>query len=213
MLGRSVILFTMLSISVFGQRDSVLYDPSVKLEDGIYLNYYDFRKNVVIPQSQIETEINKEQLDFFTKLLSRNYFSYKKNEGFPIQVASKSVYGYIQNNTFYINYKGEFYRVPVFGAISYFIGTFVVTSPVFNDPRFGYPPGSSTTTELREFIINFYDGYVNDLDLNKVKELLSRDKALYNEFRKLSRRKQKKEVYRFIRRYNQLHPIYFLKET
>lgn len=68
-----------------------------------------------------------------------------------------------------------------------------------------------TTTEVREFVMDFYEGKILDLTMDKAKELLSRDAGLYSEFKKLGRRKQKEELYRYIRKYNELHPVYFLK--
>ncbi|MDP3556179.1 MAG: hypothetical protein Q8T03_02325, partial [Bacteroidota bacterium] len=116
------------------------------------------------------------------------------------------------NKTFYVNYKGSFYRVPVFGSICYLVATVEVTSVGFYDPM--YNPGSvagGRRQEVREFLINFYDGNVVEFKMDEAELLISRDKLLYDEFKKLSRRKQKEQIFRYIRKYNEAHPIYYLK--
>jgi hypothetical protein len=47
--------------------------------------------------------------------------------------------------------------------------------------------------------------------MDQVELLLARDKGLYDEFKKLSNKKQKEQIFRYIRRYNEAHPVYFLK--
>ena len=47
--------------------------------------------------------------------------------------------------------------------------------------------------------------------MDAVEELLGKDKALYEEYKKLSRRKQREQVYKYIRKFNEMHPVYFLR--
>ena len=97
-----------------------------------------------------------------------------------------------------------------FGSISYLVASVTVVNNGFYDPRFGYM-GSSTTKEIREFLMNFYDGLVVEFTNEKIEQLLGRDKTLYEEFKNLSRKKQKEQLYKYIRKYNELHPVYFLE--
>jgi hypothetical protein len=187
-------------------QDSISYLTPV--ENGVYLTYNDFRHNASIKTAQIVSRYNKTQLDFLGKVTLRDTFSYRTSAGIT-HVPSATLFGFMRNNTFYVNYKGEFYRVPVFGAISYFVAEVVVSNANF-DPRFGYPGGTSTSTEVREFVMDFYDGQIEELSLGKAEALLSRDADLYQRFKKLKRSRQKDELYRFIREYNALHPVYYL---
>lgn len=207
-----LLLFLVLfkSLVIKGQTDSVMYSPDVRLEDGIYLNYSDFRWNRAVKKQQIISKLDKDQLEFLSKIVFEEKFSYEL-EGSMITVESRKVWGYIQNNTLYVNFKGEFYRVPVFGSVSYLVATVLVTTPGFYDPRFGIATGTSTVRELREFLMNFYDGQVTEFTLEAAEQLLSRDKTLYGEYTKLGRRRQKEQIYGFIRRYNAQHPVYFLR--
>ncbi len=59
-------------------------------------------------------------------------------------------WGFIQNNTFYVNFRENFYRIPVFGAISFLVANVTVMNPGFYDPRFGYSSAGANTREIRE---------------------------------------------------------------
>ena len=201
--------FLLLKLMMSAQNDSVLYNVGSRLPDGVYINYDDFRRNAAITKEQIISKEDKEQLEFVGKALATATFSFNQNDILHT-VESKRCWGYVQNNTFYINYKGEFYRVPVFGSISYLVASVTVVNNGFYDPRFGYM-GSTTTKEIREFVFNFYDGILMECTTDRVEDLLSRDKVLFEEYKKIPRRKQKEQMYRYIRKYNDLHPVYFLK--
>ncbi len=66
------------------------------------------------------------------------------------------------------------------------------------------------TTEQREFIMNFYEGKIKEMKQEEVEMLLKRDVELYKEYNALNKRKQKEQLYRFIRKYNENNPVYFL---
>jgi len=207
------ILFCIFQLLVFfsrAQSDSSVYQLGTPLEDGVYLTYWDFRRNNGISKDSINFNSNKEQLDYLSKALEQEKLKYRLN-GNELSINSKEVWGYVQNNTFYVNYQNRFYRIPVFGSISFLVAMVEVKQSGFYDPRFGTYSGSMVTTEQREFIMNFYEGKLNELKQSEVEALLSRDKVLYEEYSKLSNRKQKDQLYRFIRRYNENNPIHFLK--
>jgi len=205
-----LICFEFLIITFKAQTDSVMFQLGHPMNDAVFLTYWDFRHNAGILKDSIEFKGNKEQLDFITKALEQEQLKYKVRSEVK-SIKSQEVWGYVQNNTFYINYQKTFYRIPVFGAISFLVAMVEVRQTGFYDPRFGTYSGGMVTTEQREFVMNFYDGKLNPLKQSDVEVLLSRDKKLFEEYSKLSNRKQKEQLYRFIRRYNENNPVYFLK--
>lgn len=194
------------------QKDSIVFNENTLLTEGIYLSYNDFRENHPIIKEEIESNLNKEQLDFFGKVIDELKFTYTRN-GVKNTVDAKKAWGFYQNKTLYVNYKEVFYRVPVFGSICYLVALVEVPSyfPGPYGPGYGSVGSSAKTKEIREFIINFYDGVVEELNFEKVELLLSRDEMLYKEFKALRRSKRKSQISRFIKRYNEQHPVYFLK--
>jgi hypothetical protein len=205
-----LICFGLFVFSTRAQNDSSVYQVGMPMPEGVYLSYWDFRRNNVIAKEDIDFNSNKEQLDYISKALEQEKLNYHQN-GNQHSINSKEVWGYLQNGTFYVNYQNKFYRIPVFGSISYLVAMVEVKQSGFYDPRFGGYSGGMITTEQREFIMNFYEGKLNELKQSDVEVLLSRDKVLYEEYLKLSNRKQKEQLYRFIRRYNENNPVYFLK--
>lgn len=195
----------------FSQNDSVLVPTFLDIPDGIFLTYNDFRYNKGVSKDKIISSGNKEQLDFIGKTLEKETFNFLDGQKSNTAL-SKSVWGFVQNKTLYINFKGSFYRVPVFGSICYLVATVEIVGVGFYDPMFG--PGSGPSgrrQEVREFLINFYDGVITEFKMDEAELLLARDKGLYDEFKKLTNRKQKEQIFRYIRKYNQAHPVYFLK--
>lgn len=205
-----LICFDLIVFSAQAQNDSSVYQIGMPMPDGVYLTYWDFRHNNAILKENIEFGKNKDQLDYVGKALEQEKLNYKFN-GNALSVNSKEVWGYVQNGTFYVNYQNKFYRIPVFGSICFLIAMVEVKQSGFYDPRFGGYSGGMITTEQREFIMNFYEGKLNELKQDEVELLLSRDKVLFVEYGKLSKRKQKEQLYRFIRKYNENNPVYFLK--
>lgn len=205
-----VVLSLFYSFLSAAQKDSVIFNENFNLSEGIYLTHDDFRKNSPVLKEEIETNINKDQLDFFGKVIDQLKFTYVRN-GIKNTIEAKNAWGFYQNKTLYVNYRDIFYRVPVFGSICYLVA--LVEVPAYFPGPYGPGYGTSNikTKEIREFIINFYDGIVQELNLEKVENLLSRDEVLYKEFKTLKRKKKKEQISRFIKKYNEAHPVYFLK--
>ncbi len=194
------------------QNDSIQVSELAFFKEGIYISHRDFRKNNALVKENIESELNKEQVDFYSKITSGINLKYSIN-GDVFQLETKNIWGFVQNKTLFVNYNGVFYRVPVFGSICYFAGVVEVTGYYTGiyDPMFGPGYGRAVKTkEVREFLMNYYDGRVIPYDKDYLNELLSRDELIYKEYKKLSKRNRNKQASRFIRKYNEAHPVYFI---
>lgn len=207
------IILTVLSIELRSQSDSVAVTELAPFTDGLYLTHNDHRYNKAISKEYIVTNINKDQVDFYSKVTNTPKIEYQVG-GTTYTVDPVNIWGFVQNKTLFINYKGVFYRVPVFGSISYFAGIVEVTGYYTGvyDPMYGMGTGRAVRTkELNEFIVSYYDGKVVGFDMDYLEKLLSTDEVVYKEYKSLSRRKRKKQVTRFIRMYNERHPVHYLK--
>lgn len=195
-------------------QDSVAYTRDFRLYEGLYLSYQDFRYNWPIPKEKIITSINKDQLDFYSKLIEEDVIEYTERDGSVAKVKSEQVWGYCQNNIIFINQDKNFYRIPVFGAISNFIGTVEVYSysPGY-DPFMNTPINSTSrkTREIRQFLFDFYTGEIVEFNLENLEEFLKRDDIVYKEFMSLNKKKRKESATKYIRMYNEKHSVYFPK--
>ena len=201
------------SFNLKGQ-DSIAFTKDFRLYEGLYLGYQDFRYNWPIPKEKIITKINKDQLDFYSKLIEEEFIEYTERDGSVTKVKSEKVWGYCQNNIIFINQENNFFRIPVFGAISNFIGTVEVTnySPGY-DPFMNSPMNSTAnkTREIRQYLFDFYSGEITPFNIDKMEEYLKRDEVIYNEYKALNKKKKKEMATKYIRMYNEKHWVYFPK--
>lgn len=208
-----ILLFSFIS-SVYSQSDSVAFSKDFILYEGLYLSYTDLRHNWPIPKEKIITKIDKDQLEFYSKLIEDDKIEYIERDGNKATIAAEKVWGFCQNNVIYLNSNKSFFRITVFGAISFFLASVPVTytSPGYNVFING-PGGNSTTTakEIREYLMDFYTGNKLEFNFENLENMLKRDDEIYKEFMALSRKKKKDQATRFIRKYNEKHPVYFPK--
>lgn len=210
-----LIIFFVLSFNAnLRAQDSVIYSKDFRLYEGIYINYEDLRFNWPIDKEKIITNLSKEQLDFFSKLVESDMIEYKERDGSVIKIKTEKIWGYCQNNVIFINQENSFFRIPVFGAISSFIGAVAVInhSPGF-DPFMNTPSNSTAHSikEFRPFLFDFYSGDITEFSLEKLEEYLSRDISLVNEFKQLRKKKKKEYAAKYIRMFNEKHPVFFPK--
>jgi len=195
-------------------QDSVAFTKDFRLYEGLYLGYQDFRYNWPIPKEKIITKINKDQLDFYSKLIEEEFIEYTERDGSITKMKSEQVWGYCQNNIIFINQDKNFYRIPVFGSISNFIGTVEVTnySPGY-DPFMNAPIGSNAqkVREIRQYLFDFYSGEIAPFSIDKMEEYLKRDETIYNEYKVLNKKNKKEMATKYIRMYNEKHLVYFPK--
>jgi hypothetical protein len=196
-------------------QDSLVFGKDFRLYEGIYLSYQDFRYNWPIPKEKIKTTISKDQLDFYTKTVEDDYINYVERDGSLTRVKTDDIWGYCQNNSIYVQHEHHFFRIPVFGAISYFVGTVEVINYSGIYEPFTTSPVSTTpvkTQEMRQYLLDFYSGEMALFSVDKLEFFLKRDEILYKEYMQLGRKKKRDLASRYIRLYNDKHPVYFPKD-
>lgn len=190
------------------------YKPGFKFNDGLYLNFEQFKKNNPIPKAQIVTATDNSRFDFFDIILQEKIIKIYDNAGNIIEIEPSKIWGFCNRSVIYINFNDEFNRIPVLGNISHFIANYTYTeydpySPGYNPYGTYYPP--STKTELRQYLLDFNSGKIYDFSYKTVEILLIPDNELYDKFMELSKRKKNKQKFIFLREFNKKHPIYFPK--
>jgi hypothetical protein len=201
----------MVCVLSFAQADSVAYSSEFALKEGVYLSYTDFRKNKPVPKDAIKSKEDKTQLDFIGKTVGENKEIVVLYDSVENRIPTKDLWGYSQNNTLYLNYEGKFYRVPVFGNISHFLGTVEVYN--YGSGVYGGMYGGMGVPvkqrEMRQFIFDFYSGDIMDYNLQNVEMLVSRDLKLYEEFMQLKKKKRREMMMMYVRKFNAAHLVYF----
>ncbi len=111
-----------------------------------------------------------------------------------------SRYNYYSPYGYYDPYFYPYYGYPYYYPYSYY-GGYPYYSPY-------YRPYTTSRTELRQYLIDFETGNVLEFDVNNVKLLIMKDPELYEEYVKLSRKKQKELMFVYIRKFNERNPLY-----
>ena len=212
---RSLLFFLFVccsSTNLKSQNDSVLCAENCKPADGMYLKWEDFRTQHSIAKESIDSKYDKSHLDFLNKAMKEKTVTFSSN-GIKTRMETSKIWGFFQNGYLFLNYNGEFYRVPTFGSISYLIAVVEVINPGggYYTPGYGMMNTPYKTDEVRSFLMNYYDGTIRPFSQAEAEELISRDKDLFTEYNALKRKQRKEQIARYIRKYNERNPIYFLK--
>ncbi len=196
---------------VFTQnKDDVQIHEQEPGKEGIYINCGSFLQKTPIDKSQIKNDIDKNDGEFYGKAVSKPKLSFEAG-GDIKTISTDSVWGFVQNRTLYVNVQGRFFRVPVFGRISYLMAMVEVNqfANAGFDPITGMPMRvPSKTREMREFVLLFDAGCGPfPFDLEKVEKELRKDEEVWKEYEKEKIRNRKKYITRYIREYNSRNPL------
>jgi len=196
----------------------VVYNTDFKFESGFYLTFEQVKKNKPVSAARLISSYNSNDFNFYENVFSEDKISFFDMLGNVVEIEKSDVWGYADKGTLYINYDDEFNRIPVFGQISHFLATVTVEYPApAYDPMLSsqfQQPGSASKSvkeELQQFLLDYKTGKVYQFSHKNVQAVITDDPELYQEFTNLSPRKQKKEMFLFVRRYNEKHPVYFPK--
>ena len=225
-----ICLFIALVGKIFSQNDSLPpVPPESVLKDGVYLSFDDLKNNNPLPKENIVTGGDKAQSDFISKTLTDNkeiVFSYK---GSQYKAEVNKIWGYCQNGTVSVNYLGKFSRITLFGTLSHFLATIMVTRYVSSGGGYGmggmgygmggmgYGMGGPSVPvkqpETHEFLLDFKTGEIAECTPANLETILSRDMKLYEQYMSLRRKKRKEFMLLYIRKYDNEHPLSFPTST
>jgi hypothetical protein len=222
----TILLLLFVTVETSAQEDSVRrvqYTPEFRFNDGIYLNFSQVKNNAPIPAIRIVSNNDPFDHNFYKDLTQNKTIGFFDAFGAQQEVQTSQIWGYAQDGKLYVQYNGEFNRIPVIGRVCHFIADITIVN-TYHDPyyhdyynygyynpysyRSGYPR-TTRSKELRQYIIDFETGKVMSFDRSSVQAMLIEDPELYDEFMSLKKRKQNELLFFFIRRLNEKNPVYF----
>ena len=198
------------------------YVPDFKFKEGIYLNFNQVKMNSPMPATRIVSETPHDDPDFYNKLISAKKFIYFDEFGIQQTMSVENMWGFCRNGVIFIKVGEGFSRVTVIGGICHFVANITTYNNRYNDPyyynpyyynpysynRYGYPPMSNTSTEMKQYLIDFETGKIMDYDEKSLEILLMKDPELHDEYIALKRKKKKQYKFLYIRKFNEKNPIY-----
>jgi hypothetical protein len=201
----------------------VQYSADFQFGEGIYANFDMVLANDPIPQARIVTDLDMFDRAFYEKITAAKEIVIYDENGVKKELPTHEVWGYGRNGILYINVGSAFHRISFVGSICHFVATVTTYNPNYYDPyyynpyysssyyynRYSMPQSNVTSTDLRQYLLDFESGDVMEYETESVEVLLMKDPELSDEYHALSNRKKKQMKFVFIRRYNERHPLYF----
>lgn len=216
------IILLLVFLPAFTQTDSsdlVKYTPDFRFKEGIYVTFEQVKQNKPIPKSRILTDVGYDDPYFFDRVVEKKKIYYYDNNGVKQEIPVSNIWGYARNGILYIGINEGFYRITIVGSICHFVANLTTYNSYYNTyPYYNYYDYSNpynlqqsprTTTEMRQYLIDFSTGKVMEYDVASVEILLMKDPELYDEFMGLRNKKKKQLKFLYIRKFNEKNPLYF----
>jgi hypothetical protein len=210
----------LISVSVSALYDSTnlrKYTPDFKFIEGVYVSFDQVKTNNPLPKTRIITNYDYNDPEFFEKLFQKDVISYFDNLGSRAELKVKNLWGYSRNGFIYIKMEDGFFRITLIGAICHFVASQTVYNNYNSPYNYNYNyydpymmnPSSSTSTEMRQYILDFTTGRVLDYTEESLEVVLMNDPELHDEFVSLNNKKKKQLKFFYIRKYNERNPLFF----
>lgn len=197
----------------------IKYTPEFRFNEGIFPNFMTVKQNTPIPKTRLVTDADLFSRDFYEKVTEKKRIIYYDDYGIKQELNTSNIWGYGRNGVLYINLGSKFHRISFVGSISHFVATLTSYNPGYYDPYYSRnyyydpyyrsPRSGYTSTEIRQYLIDFETGKLMEFDVPSVEILLMKDPELYDEFMQLRRKKKKQFKFVYIRKFNEKYPLYF----
>lgn len=181
----------------------VPYKGGMDLRDGLYLDFRAFRLNSpTIPLSQLRDDQGLPVTDLRMHL---SRLSYVSDSGAVRKLRMDRIWGFCQNDVVYVAAGNGFYRIGLMGSLAH-----MIYEQSYRDwDPYLYGPGTIVRTAIVQQLIDMETGRALPFTAGGMDAALAHDPVLHEEFRALpkKRRNSDEALFRFLRLYNQRHPL------
>jgi hypothetical protein len=209
---------------VYAQQDSisdskpnlVKYSSDFKFKEGIYLKFDQVKNNDPIPKSKIISTVDYNNPQFFEAVSTESVISYYDQLGIRQEVAIKNIWGYCKNGSLYVRMSDSFNKINILGSICHFVANITIVNSRYSDPyyynpyyynRYYGPTPTYSSSEIRQFIMDFETGKIYDYEIDNLEVLLMRDPELHDEYAAFSKKKKQQMKFLYIRKFNDRNPL------
>ncbi len=221
-----VFVIWFMPVGLFSQQgqdtlNMIRYTPEFKFREGIFLNHMQVRNNTPIPKSRIITNVDYDDMDYYTKVLENKNLMFYDHLGIKQEVRSKDVWGFSRNGVLYVGIDDKYHRITIVGRICHFVATVTTYDSRYYDPyyynpydyyyRYGRYPTNYASSEMRQYLLDFDSGKVYDYEVEALEVLLMKDPELHDEFAQLSKKKKRQLKFLYLRKFNERNPLYIPK--
>ena len=194
--------------TIFAQDTTkVVVDRNFDFKNGIFLNFDQVKNNKPILLSNIITPLQKSSADFYEKLFAYNVIVFIDNFGLKKQFDTDNIWGYAKNGKLFINWEQDQTMIPIVGTISHFIASHIEYDYNSYDPYSYYNTTTSKRVVTKQYVLFFPTGQVFEFNYKNLDYIFSLDQDFYLEWSNLSKRKKKKLMFVYLRKFNQKYPL------
>jgi len=197
-------------------QDSIQYDSDFEFYDGLYMSFEDFKNDNPISFDKVISTLSVNDPLLIDGLLREKSFRYKDGLGEIREMLVNEIWGFAWHGRPFvrlnaINYMGivsnlgklrqgrnEYGNFTEIGSISIVQVNMLMSNPIYSAQQTG------------QFLFSMKTGNLMPYGTFNAKEMFADDQELLIAFKSLgSVEKQEQQLFLFIRRYNERHPLYF----
>ncbi len=217
MRGSFALLFALITIIAFPQWDSleyaqrdtslIQYDGGFDFREGIYFGFDDFRANrPSVALKDLRSDQDKPVPDLRQ---SNGKLFCTDSTGTRQRIQLARAWGFCNRDVVYVRIGDGFTRIGLMGSIAHLVFDNTYRSWGAYDPVFGTGPYTNTVQEQR--LLDMGTGDFLPVNDGGIYRAIQRDDILRAEFEALPKKERRSDVtvFRFMRRYNERHPLYF----
>ena len=213
----SLVVFGLASLAN-GQWDSIQYAPKdtsriqydggFDFREGIYFGFEDFRTNR--PSVALKDLLNDQGKPVGDLRQSNGKLFYTDSTGAEQRISLDRTWGFCNRDVVYVRIGDGFNRIGMMGAIAHIVydNTYSNWGGYYGGM---YGVGPSTTTVQEQRVLDMETGSFLPVSAGGIYQAIQGDPELRAEFEALPKKERNQDVsvFRFVRRYNERHPLYF----
>lgn len=188
----------------------LLYDGGFDFREGVYFGFEDFRQNR--PSVALKDLLNEQGKPAGDLRQSNGKLFYVDSTGTKQRINLDRTWGFCNRDVVYVRIGDGFSRIGMMGSIAHIV--FDNTYSNWGGYYGGmYGMGPTTTTVQEQRLLDMATGNFLPVNSGGVYQAIQGDTDLRAEFEALPKKERNNDlsVFRFIRRYNERHPLYFPK--
>jgi hypothetical protein len=195
----------------YAARDTnrVRYEVGFDFREGVYFGFEDLRDNrPSVPRKDLIDEQGRPAGDLRQ---SNGVLFYKDSAGTSQRIDLNKAWGFCDRDVVHVRIGDGFSRIGIMGSLAHVVFDNTYRSWGYYDPMWGMGPSTTTVQEQR--LLDMRTGTYLPMNAGGIYQAIQHDPALRAEFEALPKKERNREetIFRFMRHYNEHHPLYFPK--
>lgn len=188
----------------------IAYDGGFDFREGIYFGFEDFRANR--PSVALKDLLNDQGKPAGDLRQSNGKLFYTDSTGTKRSIRMDQAWGFCNRDVVYVRIGDGFNRIGLMGSVAHIVydNTYRNWGGYYGSM---YGMGPTTTTVQEQRLLDMETGNFLPVTGGGIYLAIQRDPELAAEFEALPKKERNRDetVFRFMRRYNARHPLYFPK--